>query len=62
MLVHGLGTRLAAVPRAFTMIVVLFVVHDSEPWQQKELAALYLTVYAVIIIAGAGRFSLDQFI
>ena len=36
-LVIGLGTRLAAIPLAFTMIVALFIVHTLlTPWQTKR--------------------------
>lgn len=59
LLILGLGTRLAVVPLAFTMIVALFVVHGADPWKVKELAAIYLAVYAVIFITGPGSFSLD---
>ncbi|EMI45669.1 DoxX family protein [Rhodopirellula sp. SWK7] len=60
LLILGLGTRLAVVPLAFTMIIALFVVHGADPWKMKELAALYLAVYAVIFITGPGELSLDQ--
>ncbi|MCC7337203.1 MAG: DoxX family protein [Pirellulaceae bacterium] len=60
LLIAGFGTRLAAVPLAFTMIVALFVVHGSDPWQKKELAACYLAVYATLMLTGAGRFSVDH--
>src|SRR5690606_22979945 len=58
----GLGTRLAALPLAFTMLVALFLVHASDPWQMKELAAIYLCVYLSLILTGGGEFSLDQWI
>ncbi|MCA9160817.1 MAG: DoxX family protein [Planctomycetales bacterium] len=60
LLILGLGTRLAVIPLAFTMIVALFIVHAADPWKVKELAALYLAVYAVIFITGPGRCSLDE--
>ncbi|MCM2375235.1 DoxX family protein [Aporhodopirellula aestuarii] len=60
LLILGLGTRLAVLPLAFTMIIALFVVHGGDPWKMKELAALYLTVYAVIFVTGPGELSLDQ--
>ncbi|MEO8272091.1 MAG: DoxX family protein, partial [Aureliella sp.] len=60
LLILGLGTRLAVIPLAFTMIVALFVVHAADPWKVKELAAMYLAVYAVIFITGPGRYSMDQ--
>ena len=60
LLVIGLGTRLAAIPLAFTMAMALFVVHGADPWQKKELAAVYLSVYAVLVCTGAGQISLDH--
>lgn len=59
LIIIGLGTRLAAIPLAFTMVVALFIVHGADPWQTKELAAVYLAVYAVLILTGAGKLSLD---
>lgn len=59
LLILGLGTRLAAIPLAFTMIVALFVVHGSDPWKVKELSAVFLAMYAVIIMTGPGSCSLD---
>ncbi len=59
LLILGLGTRLAVIPLAFTMIVALFVVHATDPWKVKELAAIFLTVYTVIFITGPGSCSLD---
>lgn len=59
LLIVGLGTRLAVIPLAFTMIVALFVIHSADPWKVKELAALFLTVYAVIFLTGPGCFSVD---
>lgn len=60
LLILGLGTRIAVLNLAFTMIVALFLVHASDPWKVKELAAVYLAIYAVIFITGPGDFSLDQ--
>ena len=62
LLIVGLGTRLAALPLAFTMIIALFVVHGADPWQKKELAAVYLSVYVAIGLAGPGKFSLDEIV
>jgi putative oxidoreductase len=62
LVIVGLLTRLAAVPLAFTMLVALLIVHRADPWQVKELAAVYLSVYCALIFTGAGRFSVDYYI
>jgi putative oxidoreductase len=60
LLIFGLGTRFAAIPLAITMMVALFVVHASDPWKVKELAAVYLAVYVSLALTGPGQFSLDH--
>ena len=60
-LLLGLGTRIVAIPLAFTMAVALFGVHIDDPWKKQELAACYLAVYVAIIFLGGGNFSLDHF-
>lgn len=60
LLILGLGTRLATLPLAFTMIIAVVVVHGADPWKMKELAAIYLAAYAVIFVTGPGRISLDH--
>lgn len=58
-LVLGLATRLAAIPLIITMLVAAFIVHADDPWQKKEFALMYLFPYVTLLIAGAGKFSLD---
>lgn len=60
LLILGLGTRLAALILGFTMAVALFVVHGDDPWQKKELAAVYLSVYATLLVTGGGPISVDM--
>ncbi|HEY0984241.1 MULTISPECIES: DoxX family protein [unclassified Schlesneria] len=60
LLILGLGTRLAAIPLAFTMMVAFFIVHAKDPWNVKELACAYLFVYITLILTGPGSFSLDH--
>jgi len=62
LLIVGLGTRLATLPLAFTMIIALFVIHGDHTWDKRELAAMYLSIYAVIFLTGPGRFSFDELI
>jgi len=58
----GLGTRLAAVPLAVTMVVAAFVVHGEDPMAARERALLYLVPTVVLILTGPGRFSLDALV
>lgn len=60
LLIAGIGTRLAAIPLAFTMGVALFFVHAEDPWNVKELAAVFLLVYVSLMLLGPGRFSVDH--
>ncbi len=61
LLILGLGTRLVAIPLAFTMAVAAFVVHAEDPWNKKELAIAFLCAYVALIFTGGGAFSLDRF-
>jgi putative oxidoreductase len=64
----GLLTPLAAFGLACTMAVAVrlhaFVLHDpfvaQGPGGSYELAAVYLCVSLLLLLAGPGRFSLDQ--
>ena len=58
----GLGTRFAAVPLIITMGVAAFYIHGADPFPNKEMSILYLLGFAFILIAGAGKYSLDNFI
>ncbi|WP_205855218.1 DoxX family protein [Pirellula sp. SH-Sr6A] len=60
LLIAGFATRLATIPLAFTMFVALFLVHGSDPWKVKELAAVYLLGYVSLFLTGPGCFSLDH--
>jgi putative oxidoreductase len=62
LLVLGLFTRLAALILSINMAVAFFVVHKaalSGPGS-GELAFIYLAGFLTLVIAGAGRFSLDS--
>lgn len=60
LVIVGLATRLAALPLAFTMIIAVFVIHGADPWQKRELAALYLLIYSSLVFTGPGTLSLDH--
>ena len=58
--IAGLLTRLGCIPLMTTMLVALFFIHASDPWKVQELAAAYLSVFTVLLVAGPGRYSLDH--
>lgn len=58
--IFGILYRLSMIPMIFTMMVAFFVIHGSDPFQEKELAFVYLVVFILMYIAGPGRFSIDN--
>lgn len=59
LVVAGLLTRWAAVPAVITMLVAAFIVHWSEPFDQKEHPLLFAIPFLALVFTGAGRYSLD---
>jgi putative oxidoreductase len=55
----GAGTRLAALPLMFTMLVAILIVHAGDAFGKKELPLLYLLIYTVLLLAGSGKYSVD---
>ncbi len=60
LLILGLATRLAAIPLMVTMCVAIFAVHIPDGWSRQELPSLYLAGYVLLMLTGAGKFSLDR--
>lgn len=62
LLAVGLWTRLAAFFLAVTMGVAFFVAHGAKLSGQGngELAYVYLAGFVVVLLAGAGKFSVDR--
>lgn len=61
-LVLGAFTRFALVPLIITMGVAAFIVHGGDPWNQKELAILFLSAYVGLMLTGPGRLSVDAWL
>lgn len=61
-LIAGIATRLASIPLIITMSVAAFIVHAKDDFGVKEMALLYLVIYVVILISGAGKYSIDHWI
>jgi len=62
LLIAGAFTRIAAFFLAFTMATAVIVIHAADPFQKKELALIYLVVFAFICVRGPGKYSLDRYI
>ena len=59
LIIIGFKTKLAAIPSVITMAVAAFIVHANDDLATKEKAILYLICYVTVLLAGAGRYSVD---
>lgn len=62
LLILGLFTRIALGFLIFTMVIAAFVVHGADPFEKRELAFIYLSVYLLLMAYGAGKISVDHMI
>ncbi|MBO9691522.1 DoxX family protein [Chryseobacterium sp.] len=62
LLILGLFTRVSLGFLIFTMIIAGFVVHGADPFEKRELALVYLSVYLLLMVIGAGKVSVDHMI
>jgi putative oxidoreductase len=60
LLLIGLATRYATVPLIITMLVAVLQVHASDPFSSKEPGIHYLLVYVMLLLMGAGKYSVDH--
>jgi len=60
LVILGLFTRFGAFLLTVTMFVAAFIQHAEDPIGKKELALLYLAFNLVILIMGAGKYSIDR--
>ena len=62
LLIFGLTTRLALFGLVSVMAVAAFVFHGGDSFGDKEKALLYLVIYGLLFVTGAGKYSLDYLI
>jgi putative oxidoreductase len=62
LLILGLFTRWALIPLAFTMLVAAFYIKSGKPFGDREMALLYLLLFAVSYVFGPGKYSLDAYL
>lgn len=58
----GILPRLAAIPLIITMLVVVFIVHADDGFKKQELGLFYLISYIIIVLLGAGKYSLQTLV
>lgn len=61
-LIVGFATRLSSIPLTITMLVAAFIVHAEDGFGKQELPLMYITMYAVLLLMGAGKFSVDYYL
>lgn len=61
-LIFGVATRFSAIPLLITMLVAALIVHAPDAFVRKELPLLYAAIYLIIALAGAGKYSIDNWI
>ncbi|SOC80236.1 putative oxidoreductase [Salinimicrobium sediminis] len=61
LVILGLGTRLAVIPLILTMLTAALIIHAADPFQRKEMAIIYLLIFTVLLVTGAGKHSLDYY-
>lgn len=66
LLTFGLGTRLISIPLIINMIVAITTVHWSNGFEAGnngfEIPLYYILLLLVLLINGAGKFSIDYFL
>lgn len=62
LLAMGLLTRITSVVMTVVMFGAAFLLFPSQSFDQAELKVVYAGIYIFLLIAGAGRYSLDRLI
>ncbi len=62
LLILGLFTRISLGFLIFTMVIAAFVVHGADPFEKREMSLVYLSVYLLLMVIGAGKVSVDHMI
>lgn len=57
----GLGTRLILLPLIIAMSTIIITVHQCNIFETGKTAFLFLIGFVVMLIIGAGKYSMDSF-
>jgi putative oxidoreductase len=59
LIVLGFFTRLATMPLIIAMLVIIFDVNSGKSINSFETPLLFMMIFVVLLITGAGKYSLD---
>ena len=62
LIIFGFATRLAAIPLIITMAVAALIVHVPDGFGRQELPLLYMSGFILLLLTGAGKYSVDHFL
>jgi putative oxidoreductase len=62
LIIFGFATRLAAIPLIITMAVAALIVHLPDGFGRQELPLLYMFGFILLLLTGAGKYSVDHFL
>lgn len=62
LLILGIGTRLAILPTLGVTAIGYFVVHKKDSLEVRDVPYMYTLVLLLLLVLGAGTFSLDNYI
>ena len=60
LIIIGYKTKFFSFFPAATMFVAAFIVHWGDPFGRVEKALLFLTVFVILMMTGAGKYSVDR--
>lgn len=62
LVIIGFKTKIASIPLFTTMFVAYFIVHTRDPFQEKELAFIFMLLSIITFVSGSGKLSIDYLI
>ncbi|MBK8506888.1 MAG: DoxX family protein [Saprospiraceae bacterium] len=60
LVILGFKVRLAVIPLMITMLIVIFHAHWDDPFGRKELPIMFLGIYIVLLLLGAGKYGIGS--
>jgi len=62
LIIFGFATRLTVIPLIITMFVAVFIIHAEDPFVKQEMGLHYILIYVMLLLTGAGKYSIDYLI